>query len=148
MNLLSKQNENFFDILKDHCHEYLREPVFKSAKNKISLSLDSLSKRIRKLTEQKSSIIVAQRKCQWFSWHPLGINHTALWVWRHLQQRSQQARAFSTGLADDPLSPQREALSFEVSVSQTIVNSLTPFMSFTIQCGPYKYVFKSHSFST
>ena len=33
MNLLSKQNERFFDILKDHYHEYLREPVLKSAKN-------------------------------------------------------------------------------------------------------------------
>ena len=30
------------------------------------------------------------------------------------------------------LSPQREALSFELSVSQTIINCLTPFMSFSI----------------
>lgn len=42
MNLLSKQNESFFDILKDHCHKHLREPVFKSAKNKQDILITRL----------------------------------------------------------------------------------------------------------
>lgn len=42
MNLLSKQNESFFDILKDHCHKYLREPVFKTAKNKQDILITRL----------------------------------------------------------------------------------------------------------